>query len=113
MRRTVLLGLAILGCFTPGLSAFGPEAPPEPRPRIRDLGISPGVLAPGPLNAITDVDGVRVGHRTLVDGDDVRTGVTAIVPHGGNLFAEKVPALRCARPRSPSASARRRRWRST
>ena len=46
---------------------------------------------PGPLNAITDVDGVLVGHTTLVRGDNVRTGVTAILPHGGNLFREKVP----------------------
>jgi D-aminopeptidase len=49
-----------------------------------------GVLPPGPLNAITDVAGVRVGHTTLIRGDDVRTGVTAIRPHGGNLFQEKV-----------------------
>jgi D-aminopeptidase len=60
------------------------------RPRARDLGIAPGALATGPLNAITDVDGVRVGHVTLKDGDTVRTGVTAILPHGGNLFQEKV-----------------------
>ena len=60
------------------------------RPRARDLGIAPGSLTPGPLNAITDVDGVRVGHTTIKDGDNVRTGVTAIVPHGGNLFQEKV-----------------------
>ena len=60
--------------------------------RARDLGIAPGVLAPGPLNAITDVAGVRVGHRTLIEGDEVRTGVTAILPHGGNVFADKVPA---------------------
>jgi len=60
--------------------------------RIRDLGMAPGVLAPGALNAITDVAGVRVGHATLIDGDAIRTGVTAILPHGGNVFAEKVPA---------------------
>lgn len=60
--------------------------------RARDLGIAPGVLAPGPLNAITDVAGVRVGHRTRIEGDDVRTGVTVILPHGGNVFADKVPA---------------------
>ena len=61
------------------------------RPRARDLGIKPGLGSPGPLNAITDVAGVRVGHTTLIAGDTVRTGVTAIVPHGGNLFREKVP----------------------
>ena len=60
------------------------------RPRARDLGVAPGVFPPGPLNAITDVAGVRVGHATLVEGDAVRTGVTAILPHGGNLFQDKV-----------------------
>jgi D-aminopeptidase len=62
----------------------------QSRPRARDLGIAPGVYQPGPLNAITDVDGVGVGHTTIIEGDAVRTGVTAIVPHGGNLFQEKV-----------------------
>ena len=61
------------------------------RPRARDLGVAPGVFPPGPLDAITDVAGVRVGHTTMIDGDRVRTGVTAVVPHGGNLFQEKVP----------------------
>jgi len=60
--------------------------------RARDLGIAPGILSPGPLNAITDVDGVRVGQVTLIRGDDIRTGVTAILPHAGNLFQEKAPA---------------------
>jgi D-aminopeptidase len=64
--------------------------PTPARPRARDLGIAPGALTPGPLNAITDVDGVRVGHVTLKSGDTVRTGVTAILPHGGNLFQDKV-----------------------
>ena len=62
----------------------------QQRPRARDLGIDPGVLPPGALNAITDVAGVRVGHATVIDGDRVRTGVTAIVPHGANLFQDKV-----------------------
>jgi D-aminopeptidase len=62
----------------------------EPRPRARDLGVAPGVFPPGPLNAITDVSGVRVGHVTLIEGEGVRTGVTAILPHGGNLFQDKV-----------------------
>jgi D-aminopeptidase len=61
------------------------------RPRARELGIAPGVFQPGPLNAITDVAGVRVGHTTLIEGDHVRTGVTAIVPHAGNVFQDKVP----------------------
>ncbi|HEY6050788.1 MAG TPA: P1 family peptidase, partial [Thermoanaerobaculia bacterium] len=64
----------------------------QDRPRIRDLGVRPGVLPPGKWNAITDVPGVRVGHATLVEGDSIRTGVTAILPHGGNLFQSKVPA---------------------
>jgi len=59
-------------------------------PRARELGVVTGTLEPGPLNAITDVAGVRVGHATLIRGEDVRTGVTAILPHGGNLFREKV-----------------------
>jgi D-aminopeptidase len=62
----------------------------ENRPRARDIGIAPGVYPPGTLNAITDVEGVRVGHTTVVEGDSVRTGVTAIVPHPGNLFQQKV-----------------------
>ncbi|HYE14011.1 MAG TPA: P1 family peptidase, partial [Pyrinomonadaceae bacterium] len=62
------------------------------RPRARDVGLTVGVMRPGRLNAITDVPGVLVGHATLVRGDSVRTGVTAVVPHGGNLFREKVPA---------------------
>ena len=63
----------------------------QTRPRARDLGIKVGILPIGELNAITDVGGVLVGHTTLVRGDNVRTGVTAIVPHAGNLFREKVP----------------------
>jgi D-aminopeptidase len=62
----------------------------QKRPRARDLGVEPGVFPPGPLNAITDVKGVAVGHTTLVRGDRVRTGVTAIVPHPGNVFQDKV-----------------------
>ena len=61
------------------------------RPRARDIGLAPGVLAPGPLNAITDVGDVRVGHVTLTSGDAIRTGVTVVAPHGGNIFQEKVP----------------------
>ncbi|HKP86206.1 MAG TPA: P1 family peptidase [Blastocatellia bacterium] len=61
------------------------------RPRARDIGLSIGVLPTGPLNAITDVAGVQVGHTTIIRGDNVRTGVTAILPHAGNIFREKVP----------------------
>src|SRR5205814_3295066 len=69
------------------------EAAPQEksRPRARDAGIIVGILPTGPLNAITDVGGVAVGHTTLIRGDNVRTGVTAILPHDGNLFREKVP----------------------
>ena len=62
------------------------------RPRARDIGIVVGTLTPGPLNAITDVAGVRVGHATIARGDSINTGITAILPHGGNPFREKVPA---------------------
>jgi len=71
--------------------AAGEEAPGSTRPRTRELGLAPGVFSPGPLNAITDVVGLRVGHVTLVEGEGVRTGVTAILPHGGNVFRDKVP----------------------
>lgn len=64
---------------------------PGGRPRVRDLGVVIGVLPPGPFNAITDVPGVAVGHATLIRGDDVRTGVTAVLPHTGNLFRQKAP----------------------
>jgi D-aminopeptidase len=64
----------------------------QERPRAREAGVVVGILPPGPLNAITDVEGVRVGQTTVVEGDSVRTGVTAILPHGGNPFRERVPA---------------------
>jgi D-aminopeptidase len=65
---------------------------PPPRPRLRDLGLRIGVMAPGKWNAITDVPGVKVGHATLNHGESVRTGVTVVMPHEGNLFQLKVPA---------------------
>lgn len=86
MRRVGIVTVAI-ACGT--AIAIGDAQ--TTRPRARDIGIAPGTLSPGPLNAITDVEGVRVGHVTLIEGDNVRTGVTAVVPHGGNLFKEKVP----------------------
>jgi D-aminopeptidase len=64
----------------------------QSRPRARDIGLIIGIYPPGPLNAITDVAGVRVGHTTVARGDSINTGVTAILPHGGNPFREKVPA---------------------
>ena len=72
--------------------ASAPLASQTPRPRARDIGLVVGVLPPGPLDAITDVDGVRVGHTTVTRGDSINTGVTAILPHAGNIFREKVPA---------------------
>jgi D-aminopeptidase len=63
----------------------------QARATARDLGVVTGILPPGPLNAITDVQGVLVGHQTIVSGDSINTGVTAIIPHGGNIFQEKVP----------------------
>lgn len=77
-------------CFTLLLSGTYLHA--QPRPRARDLGIIVGTSAPGPLNAITDVAGVRVGHATVSRGDSVRTGVTVIFPHAGNTFESRVPA---------------------
>ncbi len=64
----------------------------EAQHRARELGIEPGILKPGRWNAITDVRGVMVGQKTLISGDSVRTGVTVIMPHPGNIFKEKVPA---------------------
>jgi D-aminopeptidase len=72
------------------VSALGVLVAQTPRPRARDLGIEPGVLPAGPLNAITDVAGVTIGHVTIVEGDRVRTGVTAVVPHSGNVFQDKL-----------------------
>jgi D-aminopeptidase len=77
-------------CCALTLAAAGLAAQ-ESRPRAREIGLAPGVFAPGPKNAITDVAGVSVGHATLHEGDAIRTGVTVIVPHQGNVFQEKVP----------------------
>lgn len=63
----------------------------SPRPRASDLGLKVGILPTGPFDAITDVDGVEVGQTTIIRGDNIRTGVTAILPHAGNLYREKVP----------------------
>jgi D-aminopeptidase len=78
-----------------GLVSIGvlmPENIEAQRVRARELGVKPGVFAPGELNAITDVAGVKVGQTTVIEGDSVRTGITAILPHGGNLFLDRVPA---------------------
>ncbi|UCE58157.1 MAG: P1 family peptidase [Phycisphaerales bacterium] len=87
MSRAIILTAAAFS-----LLAAGATEQDTARPRLRDLGVTVGIFQPGANNAITDVAGVRVGHTTLVEGDSVRTGVTAVVPHGGNVFKEKVPA---------------------
>ena len=80
-------------CFLTSLLFFANFVLGQPpnRPRARDAGVIIGVLPPGPLNAITDVAGVMVGQATVIRGDSIRTGVTAVLPHGGNLFREKLP----------------------
>jgi D-aminopeptidase len=85
MRRYILFSLLLIPLASqPDLAST--------RPRLRELGLTVGIFKPGPLNAITDVAGVRVGQTTLAIGDSIRTGVTAIVPHGKNIFQQKVPA---------------------
>ncbi|MBM3908066.1 MAG: P1 family peptidase [Gemmatimonadetes bacterium] len=81
--RPIAIALLLAAMTTP-LSAQ--------RARARELGVAPGVFTPGGQNAITDVAGVRVGHATVLEGDRVRTGVTAILPHEGNAYLERVPA---------------------
>jgi D-aminopeptidase len=83
MRFSLIVPLLLAA--TPALAQTG-------RVRARDLGVAPGIFAPGPLNAITDVAGVKVGQTTIISGDSIHTGVTAILPHGGNLFLDRVPA---------------------
>jgi D-aminopeptidase len=86
-RLSLRLTAALLG-----LCALVASAQEAPRARARDLGVAPGIFAPGHYNAITDVAGVRVGQVTLAEGDSVRTGVTAILPHPGNAYRSRVPA---------------------
>ena len=86
MPKIIFLILALLA-----LPAQAQEADRNPRPRAPELGIKVGVLPSGPLDAITDVAGVAVGQTTIIQGDNIRTGVTAILPHPGNLYREKVP----------------------
>ncbi|MEQ8313020.1 MAG: P1 family peptidase [Gammaproteobacteria bacterium] len=66
--------------------------PAQERPRAREAGVIVGIFEPGEHNAITDVDGVRVGQETVIRGDDIRTGVTAIIPAPGNLYTDPIPA---------------------
>ena len=90
MSKTLLLILLSLFAITIQGSAQT-KASVNERPRAREAGVIVGILKPGPLNAITDVTGVAVGQTTIIRGENVRTGVTAILPHSGNLFREKVP----------------------
>lgn len=92
--RSMLVAVLLVSTNVSGGEGTGSESCSKlpGQVRARDLGISPGIFSPGPLNAITDVAGVRVGHYTLIEGDTIRTGATAILPHGGNLYQEKVPA---------------------
>ncbi|HEX4946366.1 MAG TPA: P1 family peptidase [Blastocatellia bacterium] len=87
--RYLLIAVIVLVAFTAFSQTKMTDAQNN-RSRARDLGLEPGVFPPGKLNAITDVAGVKVGHVTLIEGDHIRTGVTAILPHGGNLFQDKV-----------------------
>lgn len=84
LARNISITLLLLFIFQ--------SAQSQDRQRARDLGIKPGILTPGPLNTITDVEGVLVGHRTIIEGDNIRTGVTVILPHQGDLFRSRVPA---------------------
>lgn len=87
MRNRFAFAMAWLAAVTPALPALA-----QGRVRARDLGVAPGIFTPGVNNAITDVAGVKVGHATILSGDSIHTGVTAILPHGGNLFLDRVPA---------------------
>jgi D-aminopeptidase len=88
MASKLLAAAAIILVSSVGLAQ---STTSKPRPRASDLGLKVGILPTGPLNAITDVAGVEVGHTTIIRGDDIRTGVTAVLPHSGNLYQEKVP----------------------
>jgi L-aminopeptidase/D-esterase-like protein len=87
----MLLPAVVILCAT---AAVPQNMASNARPRSSDLGLKVGVLPTGALDAITDVAGVEVGHTTIIRGDDIRTGVTAILPHPGNLYREKGIAVR-------------------
>src|SRR5688572_5350536 len=82
---------SIIVLFAFSILPLSLESQTAPRPRVRDIGLKIGILPTGTNNSITDVAGVSVGHSTIIRGDNIRTGVTAILPHSGNLFREKVP----------------------
>ena len=84
LRRVFLTCICVMTMASPSSA--------QPRVRARDLGVAPGIFQPGAYNAITDVAGVKVGQTTIVQGDSIHTGVTAILPHSGNLYFDRVPA---------------------
>jgi D-aminopeptidase len=86
MAKKVILFLTLVLA-----SGFAGDKNPNGRPRTSELGLKIGILPVGPLNGITDVAGVEVGQITVIRGDNIRTGVTAVLPHAGNLYREKVP----------------------
>ena len=95
MRNLALLAAALVAMTAP--------AHAQHRPRAREAGIVIGILPTGPLNAITDVAGVKVGQVTIIEGANIRTGVTAILPHGGNLYQDRFrPVSRSAMPMASS-----------
>src|SRR5215467_10386735 len=83
--------LFVITCTLLLSTAGGQNIAGDARPRAAELGLKVGVLPTGPLDAITDVGGVEVGQTTIIRGENIRTGVTAILPHEGNLYREKVP----------------------
>src|SRR6185503_12980050 len=95
LRTFLFVVLPVAGIFIPGrqidMATQNQTSTNQSRKRVRELGVKVGILPTGQLNAITDVTGVLVGQTTLIKGDNIRTGVTAVLPHGGNLFREKVP----------------------
>ncbi|MDH3490708.1 MAG: P1 family peptidase [Gammaproteobacteria bacterium] len=92
MSTPFITRLLLLLCLIATIGAVASEDTSGLRPRARDVGLVVGTFPTGPLNAITDVDGVRVGHSTVIRGDDIRSGVTAIIPAPGNLYTHPVPA---------------------
>ena len=92
MMIRICCWIALLAVMQGAAIAQGAAKDVAKRPRAADIGLAVGALPREPLNAITDVAGVRVGHTTIMRGDSIRTGVTVILPHSGNLFREKVPA---------------------
>ena len=92
MMHTIYTKRVLLGIVTYAMLSYSVMAQTPERPVARELGLKIGVLPTGKWNAITDVPGIKVGHSTLVKGDSIRTGVTVILPHGDNLFQQKVPA---------------------